>query len=144
MNDKTLYSALALGGAIPFLGCALLLMLGIDSLPGIGSLLDLVSSYGLAIVSFLAGIHWATYLQGKSKLPFNLMISSNVIFLAAWFAFALGSVNWSLLTQMVALLLLLHIDWRLRMSAAITADYFRTRLIATIMAVASLSSILLH
>ena len=43
----------------------------------------IVLSYGVLIISFMAGVHWGQYLSGtRGKL--NLLITSNVIALVAW------------------------------------------------------------
>ncbi len=43
----------------------------------------IVLSYGVLIVSFMAGVHWGQYLSGtRGKL--NLLITSNMIALVAW------------------------------------------------------------
>ena len=143
MNDKILYSTLTYAGVMPFLACALLPLIGIASLPPFGPLDQLVNSYGLAIVCFLAGIHWANYLHSKDDLPFNLMISSNVVFLLTWFGFVLGSLPVSLVIQIGALATLLYIDWRLKSASVITAHYFRTRFTATALATVALILVIL-
>ena len=138
MNDRILYSSLAYAGVTPFVACALLPM------APFGPLDQLVNSYGLAIVCFLSGIHWANYLANKDELPFNLMVSSNVIFLLAWFGFVVGELSTSLAIQIVSLAVLLFIDWRLKTVEVITTHYFRVRLTATSLAIASLVVILLR
>ena len=140
-NDKPLYTILALAGVLPFVACALLPLFGVTSVEPFGPLDQLANSYGLAIVCFLAGIHWSTYLLRQDQLPFNLMIGSNVVFLATWFMFVLADTAWSLLTQFAALIVLLLIDWRLKNTAIISASYFRTRSIAT--AIASVALVLI-
>ena len=117
---------------------------GIAAIPPFGPLDQLVNSYGLAIVCFLSGIHWANYLANKDELPFNLMVSSNVIFLLAWFGFVVGELSTSLAIQIVSLAVLLFIDWRLKTVEVITTHYFRVRLTATSLAIASLVVILLR
>ena len=140
-NDKPMYTILALAGVLPFVACALLPLFGVTSVEPFGRLDQIANSYGLAIVCFLAGIHWSTHLLRKDQLPFNLMISSNVVFLATWFMFILADTAWSLLTQVAALIVLLLIDWRLKNTAIISASYFRTRSIAT--AIASVALVLI-
>ena len=72
MNQSSrLYSLLALTGASPFVACAVLPLAGIGSIPGFGALDVLASTYGLAIVCFLAGAHWATYIYKQHETPFN-------------------------------------------------------------------------
>ena len=87
IQDSKLYTALALGGTIPFIAGAVLPLLGHDSLPQLGPLDQVVASYGLVIVCFLAGAHWGTYLSGRSADSINLFVISNAIFLAAWFGY---------------------------------------------------------
>ena len=109
-NDRTLYTSLAFVGALPFVACALLPLAGISSFEPIGRLDALVNSYGLAIICFLAGIHWATALMRPRQTPFNLLVGSNIVVLITWFAFVLADTNGSLLTQLIALAVLLLID----------------------------------
>ena len=143
MDTRHLYSLLAYAGVTPFVACALLPLVGIVAIPPFGPLDQLVNSYGLAIVCFLSGIHWANYLANKDELPFNLMVSSNAIFLLAWFGFVVGELSTSLAIQIASLAILLFIDWRLKSDAVLTAHYFRVRFTATSLAIASLIVVLL-
>jgi hypothetical protein len=138
MQNTKVYTALALAGTIPFIAGALLPLLGYDSLPYLGPLDQLVASYGLAIVCFLAGAHWGTYLSGRSADSLNLFVVSNAIFLAVWFAYVGAGVKIAIGIQIVAFLALLFIDLRLRGSDVISATYFRVRTVATLIAVVSL------
>jgi hypothetical protein len=138
MQDTKLYTTLALAGTIPFIASALLPVLGHYSLPYLGPLDQLVASYGLAIVCFLAGAHWGTYLSGRSAGSLNLFVISNVIFLAVWFAYVGAGVKTAIAIQIVAFLILLFIDLRLRTGDVISAKYLRVRTGATMIAVASL------
>lgn len=138
MQDSKTYTALALAGTIPFIGCAMLPLLGYDSLPRLGPLDQLAASYGLAIVCFLAGAHWGTYLSGRSADSLDLFVISNVIFLAVWFAYVGAGVKSALGTQIFAFLTLLFIDMRLRAVDVISANYFRVRTVATVIAIVSL------
>ena len=138
MQDTKLYTTLALAGTIPFIASALLPVLGHYSLPYLGPLDQLVASYGLAIVCFLAGAPWGTYLSGRSAGSLNLFVISNVIFLAVWFAYVGAGVKTAIAMQIVAFLILLFIDLRLRTGDVISAKYLRVRTGATMIAVASL------
>lgn len=138
MQNTKLYTALALAGTIPFIAAALLPLLGYDSLPHVGPLDRLVASYGLAIVCFLAGAHWGTYLSGRSASSLNLFVTSNALFLAVWFAYIGAGVQVAIGMQIVALLALLFIDFRLKIGDAISATYFRVRTAATLIAIVSL------
>ncbi len=142
MNSR-LYSALAFAGATPFLACAFLPLFGVHEVAPFGSLDILVSSYGLGILSFLAGAHWATYLFKQDAAPLNLFISSNVVFLFVWFAYVLAGLAWVLASQLLAFLLLLYVDHRLLRAGLIPHGYFRVRAAATALASVSLLVILL-
>ena len=143
MENKKLYTILALAGTIPFVACALLPLIGIDTLPVLGALDFLASTYGLAIICFLAGAHWGTYLYGQSRTPFNLFVSSNVVLLSVWFAFIGANLAWSIVVQIIAFQILLFIDFRLNQGALISASYLRIRFVATFIASISLLVILI-
>jgi len=143
MQDIRLYSLLALAGTTPFVACALLPLSGIEAFAPFGPLDAVASSYGLAIVTFLAGAHWGTYLSEQGTLPFNLFITSNVVFLVAWFAYVAASLSWAIGTQVIAFLFLLFVDLRLMQTNVITVHYFRVRTVATTIALISLVTILL-
>jgi hypothetical protein len=138
LQDTRLYAALAIAGTIPFIAGALLPLLGYPSLPVVGSTDQLVASYGLAIVCFLTGAHWGTYLGGRSVDSLNLFITSNVILLAAWFAYIATAIKVAISIQVIALLILLYIDRRLAAGGVISAHYFRIRTVATTIATLSL------
>lgn len=142
-QDRKLYTALALAGTIPFIAGALLPLLDYPSLPLLGPVDQLVASYGLAIVCFLAGAHWGTYLFGRSVDSLNLFVTSNVIFLATWFAYIGASVRTAMGMQIVAFLVLLYIDRRLAAGDVISASYFRIRAVATSIATVSLLIVIL-
>ena len=143
MSDRRIYSILAMAGVTPFVACALLPLVGISDLGPAGPLAQVAASYGLAIVSFLTGIHWATQIYDRQHAGFNLLIASNVVFVAVWLAFVLGSIEVALTAQLVALLVLLGIDRWLMNSGVITGHYYRTRSVATILATLSLAILVL-
>jgi len=138
IQDTKLYTALALAGTIPFVAAALLPLLGYDSLPHLGPLDQVVASYGLAIVCFLAGAHWGIYLSGRTADSLNLFVISNAIFLAVWFTYIGAGVQTAIGVQIFAFLALLLIDQRLRTGDVISATYLRVRTVATLIAVLSL------
>ena len=143
MNDKRIYSVLAMAGVTPFVACAILPLAGFDPIELLGPLADVAASYGLAIVSFLAGIHWATQIYDRQQSGFNLLIASNVVFVGVWLAYAIGPVEFALTAQLVALLVLLGVDRWLLNNGVISAHYYRTRSAATALAVLSLAVIVL-
>lgn len=133
-----MYTGLAAAGTIPFILGALLLLFGYDSLPRLGPLDQLVASYGLAIVCFLAGAHWGSYLAARFADTLNLFIISNSIFLAVWLTYVGAGARMAISTQILAFLALLFIDLRLKNNGAISATYFRVRTMATVTVVLSL------
>jgi len=138
MQETRSYTALALAGTIPFVAGALLPLLGHEALPYLGPLDKLVASYGLAIVCFLAGTHWGTYLSGRSADSLNLFVISNVVFLAVWFAYLGAGIKSAIGIQIFAFLTLLFIDMRLRSNDVISTTYLRVRTVATLIAIVSL------
>ncbi len=142
MDDKPIYSALTLAGVTPFLACALLPIAGIDAIEPLGRLDRLAGSYGLAILCFLTGVHWATQLYASDKVPFNLFVGSNVVFLAVWIAYVATNLTLALVAQLVAFPLLLAVDFRLQQAALISHHYLGIRFIATALACFSLLFIL--
>ena len=138
MQDSKIYSVLAMAGVTPFIASALLPLVGIESIEPIGALDRIAATYGLAIVSFLTGIHWATQVYEPQESPFNLLLVSNVVFLFTWFAFVLGRVETALGAQLVALLVLLGIDRWLHTTGLISRHYLGVRTVATSLAAVSL------
>lgn len=142
MKQQQIYTTLMLAGATPFLACALLPFAGIEAVPWFGPLDQLASSYSMAILCFLTGVHWATQLYERNAAPFNLFIGSNVIFLVVWIAYVAADLSWALATQVLAFFLLLAIDFRLSDNGLISAAYLRVRVAATTLACVSLILIL--
>ena len=142
MEDRTLYPVLTYAGALPFVACALMPLFGIESLWNLGSYVHIAAAYGLAIVCFLCGAHWATYLYNRAAAPDNLFVTSNVIVVACWFAFLMATQAITLFVLILAFLCLLFFDYRLLRTGLLTEYYFRMRTIATVIAVASLAGII--
>lgn len=129
-------------GAMPFLACALLPLTGVTEIDGLGRLDQLAASYGMAILCFLTGIHWATQLYASEAAPFNLFVGSNVVFLVVWIAFVAAGLQWAIVAQLLAFPVLLAIDYRLCQAELISRQYLRLRTVATVLAWFSLAVIL--
>ena len=140
---QRLYLILAIAGAVPFAAAAVLPLVRVDRVGPLRDAASVAASYGLAIVCFLAGAHWATFLYEKSNLPMNLFVWSNVIVLGVWFPYLLAPVDAAIAAQIVAFAALLAIDYRLLAIDVIEAHYFRTRSTATAIAIFSLLTILI-
>jgi Protein of unknown function (DUF3429) len=121
-NNSSLLRLLPYAGALPFAGGALLVLMRVHSLPFIGSTQYAVLSYGLLIISFMAGVHWGQYLSGV-RATVNLLVSSNVVALLAWFGFLLLPVFWFCLLLIFLFAVLYLIDMQLDSPP----DYLKTR-----------------
>ena len=142
MESRKLYPILTYAGVLPFVGCALMPLFGLQQLWNAGSFDQIAAAYGLAIVCFLCGAHWGTYLYHREKAPDNLYITSNVIVVACWFAFLMAAKAVTLFALILAFLCLLVIDYRLLKAGLLTDYYFRMRSVATAVAVAALAIII--
>ncbi|MFK8014004.1 MAG: DUF3429 domain-containing protein [Gammaproteobacteria bacterium] len=129
---------LAAAGALPFVGCALFSLLGISSLPWLGSIEFIAATYGLAIASFMAGVHWGTALETRQMLPLNLFVSSNVLTLLGWFGVLLGTLSQALVVLVIVFVCLLMVDRRLHVAQVIDDAYWKTRRNVTVVVVVSL------
>jgi hypothetical protein len=138
MIDSKQYAVLAYAGTLPFIACAILPWIGMPVVAGIGSCAYIAAAYGVAIVSFMAGIHWGTFLYQADSLPVNLLLTSNAITVAVWLAFILTPVAVSIAVIAAALVLLLAVDFRLARAGLLTPDYLRTRRNVTLIVLAML------
>lgn len=141
MHKQPIYTLLTIAGALPFLACAVLPLVGIDTVSPFGRLDRLAGIYGLAIISFLTGVHWATDLYTQNRTTLNLFVASNVLLLIVGAAFITTALGAALAVQVAALGVLLWIDYRLLAAGTLTTDYFRIRSVATALAAASLLAI---
>jgi NADH:ubiquinone oxidoreductase subunit 6 (subunit J) len=76
--SKNLHHVLAYLGTIPFIAAAIFFAFDLDFISPI-TVENIIKSYILAIVSFMAGVNWGQYLNAAKKPPLNLFITSNVI-----------------------------------------------------------------
>jgi hypothetical protein len=138
MQNQALFKALTLAGALPFVACALLPLLGINSISPLGRLDMVAAGYGFGILSFVAGTHWAFQLLRPSDTPFNLFLTSNVVFVIVWAGWVIAPLNWALVIQSLAFSFLLYVDRRLAARGTTSSGYVRIRSIATGAAIVSL------
>jgi hypothetical protein len=106
---SNLTRVLPYAGALPFMAGALLLLFNSETLPLIGDAQHAVLSYGLVILSFMAGVHWGQFLSG-ARGAFNLLLTSNAIALAGWFGFLLLPPLWFCLLLVLLFALVYVID----------------------------------
>lgn len=135
MQPSRTYQALALAGTLPFVASAAIAVADVESVAVFGSAQRIIASYGLAILCFLCGAHWATALYRGAAAPFNLFVSSNAVVVAVWIAYLAATAVIALGLQLAAFLYLLYVDHRLLRVGLISSHYFRVRLQATAVAV---------
>ena len=130
---------LAYAGTLPFIVCALLLIFNINLLFDINTLKMILSSYGLIIISFMAGSHWGEHLHIQAESwGLSLPILSNVIALAAWFSWLILVFRGVLLVYIGLFLALMVVDYYLHQQHLISHAYYRTRCIVTAIVIATL------
>ena len=135
---KGLYAYLSYAGSVPFILCAVGLLMGIDTLPVFGQLQHVLGTYSLLIAAFMAGSHWGQQFGLQNEWRIYLPVGSNLMVVCLW----LLSL-WLPLVMMIPLfvihfLILLWIDQRLLRLTLISSDYFRVRCRVTCIVVAML------
>ena len=131
MKENNLTTQLAYLGTIPFIFGALCIALGYKQLLFINDIVQMVNSYGLVIVVFMAGIHWGNYLSDDRCRSINLLLLSNIVTLLSWFAFLLMPTKFAVLVYCLAFSFLLFVDSKLLSNDVISSSYFKLRLIIT-------------
>ncbi len=124
-------------GSIPFIAGAVLLMSDVSTVPLLGNVRDITAAYGLLIAVFLTGIHWGQELSLSHVRP-RLFISSNLIALIIWLSWLLFSPEVFMAMLTLPYLVLLYIDLILCRKNFIDQDYYRSRLVITLVVICSL------
>jgi len=127
MNSAPLERLLALAGAMPFWLCTLALLLGLDGVGWVGvAASQLLASYTLLIVSFMAGTLWQRHNTRTTAL-------SNLIALLAWFSYWVLPLASFLLVAAVLFSWLLQIDGQRYRSGMLSHHYWQTRKAVTLL-----------
>ena len=131
---------LTFAGAIPFVACAFLLMVDVVTVPILGSVVDVLSAYGLVISSFMAGAHWGNHLDlaDDNKWAIRLPLYSNIIALGLWLGFLILSASSFIWLLVIGFISLLVIDYSLHRAQIISHAYFKVRQYVTAIVVISL------
>ncbi len=141
-TNTALTRPLAFAGALPFVFSALLLWAGHSTVPVLGAVSTVAASYGLLILSFMAGVHWGQRLSGV-ETSLNLFLTSNAVALAAWSSYLLLLPRLYFASLAVLFAVLLMIDRRLSAEGHLSRDYLRTRSTVSALVVLSLAVIAL-
>ncbi len=124
-------------GVLPFIGACALAFYG-----QIEQAQRLALSYGAVIASFLAGIHWAVYMQHGERCPRNLFITSNITALLVFASLLLANIKVALLLQILCFLYVLVIDLKLHLAGIWPIWFYRLRLVATALVVLALVGVM--
>ena len=138
MNKQYIYILATYAGALPFVACAIMLYSGINELSLLGSIDKIVAICGLILVSFIAGIHLGTYLLYETKTHKSLLIVSNVLAVIAWCAVMFATIQFAIAIITAVFGYLLVVDFLLKREKIISANYFITRFIVTLISAATL------
>jgi len=90
------------------------------------------------IAAFLAGSHWGLAFAAGAKTRPALLLTTNAVTLAVWFAFLLLPLTASLVISAAAFAALLGADRRFRAEGIVTAGYGATRRNVTLVVVGAL------
>ncbi len=124
-------SILTYAGILPFILLSIAVNLKIK-----GEDYDLaLRAYGVVIISFLCGIHWAINLLFPDKCPHNLLVSSNAITLVAYGSLFLGLPSVSLIIESLSLAFLLKLDCELMGQCLVPIWYYSLRRNATLVVI---------
>jgi len=99
--------------------------------------------YGVVILSFLCGTHWAAHLFFPHQCQRNLLVISNAITLIAYTSLIIAQQNTAFLIQSVCLVVLLRIDYELLTQGIIPHWYFQLRRNATVVVVSLLLALVI-
>lgn len=135
---KAIYQWLTYAGSLPFIAAAVCGVLDIDQIPVLGSVITILSVYGIVIAAFMAGVHWGQHLSLNDSWQSHLAICSNVIAIVVWLGFIVFASNLFIFLLAIIFALLLLIDRFLWADGYISNEYFHTRYVVTIIVVMSL------
>lgn len=134
-----MYIYLAYAGTLPFIAASLLLALDVQAIPVLGDVGKILSSYALAIISFVAGSHWGKVLSLGNRFAQAVLLISNCIVVIAWLGFLSLPLQPLIILFIVAFLGLAGIDKILLRNGLINRDYFQTRLVVSAIVVIALA-----
>lgn len=136
-NQIKLATILTYSGTIPLILSVIILLFPLIELNGA----IIARTYSAIIISFLCGIHWATYLFYAEKTLPNLLITSNVTAITAWASLLLGSDSLALSSQVLCFMFLMFLDFRLYRKGILPHWFFLLRKNATIIVLSCLAVI---
>jgi hypothetical protein len=137
LSTIQLAKILTYSGTLPLIACFFLQVFPVSGFDG-----NLIAkAYGAIIISFLCGIHWATYLFFAEKCPRNLLLTSNLVSLLAWSSLLILNQQIVTLLQVLCFVYLLILDLKLRAAGILPGWFYTLRRNATVIVVSSLIAI---
>jgi hypothetical protein len=133
-SNAKLAKALTYSGTLPLVASAICSYFPVQ---GFDSAL-IARTYSAIIISFLCGIHWASYLFFSDKSPRNLLITSNAIALLAWGLLVLAQQPLATLLHVLCFLYLLLLDIKLYHAKILPEWFYHLRRNATIIVICCL------
>lgn len=137
-TKASVISVLTYLGALPFVLGALLLLLGIKIIPFLGATTFVITAYGLVIASFMAGSHWGQQIATTDEQSRSIFLISNVMALALWFEYLVGSLTAYVGLLIAVFILSLWLDYLSYQKKKIDSTYMRLRWRVTSVVVLSL------
>lgn len=136
--DITTFSVtLMYAGLMPFGGGLVCLLLDLAYIPVLGETSKVICIYGLIIATFILGSQWGLHLF-LSRHGLCLSILSNALAIGLWLGFLVFETRSVLFLLGIVFMICLAVEWRLFAAGKISAAYFKSRSIVTILATISL------
>ena len=138
MNKMTVY--LTYAGTIPFIACTFCLLMGVERLPWLGAVDQILTQYTLVIAAFLSGTYWGLHLHiQQESLPYYLPIISNGLALILWFSSLILSNQSFFIASAVLFIILVLIEYHLFHKQKISYKYLILRWCVTLVVVTTLT-----
>lgn len=137
---KKLSPYLTFAGTIPFIACAILLVMEVDAIRILGKTEHVLVVYGVVIATFMAGAQWGNHLNlaNNNSWVVRLPMFSNIIALLLWLGFLSLSTLGFIWLLIVSFIILLLIDYGLYQAQIISSAYFTVRKYVSAIVVISL------
>lgn len=132
------HNVLAYLGTLPFIGCAVLIGVGVDQVPVLGEVEAILIGYGVIISTFMVGAHWGQHLNIPGPLGNKLAIASNAIALSVWIAALKLAFIPMIAVLIVIFAVLLGIDRYMLSVKVIEISYFKTRFVVSAIVISCL------
>lgn len=128
---------LTYAGTLPLLASVGLAFMPIATVDGF----EIARTYSAIIITFLSGLHWASYFFFSERCPLNLFVTSNIFALIAWSSLLIPQLELAIFVQVLCFLALLLLDKKLLETAVLPEWFYHLRRNATVIVVLSLATL---